>query len=316
VKLFDVVITPILLHGAAIFAPQNSSKLKILNRVKTRFMKRHFNLRTQTRSYMIYGETGTLPISAHCHIEALRYWHRLTLKSNNHPAKVIYNVLLQKFQHCGMENYCSSIHSLLTTYNLTSFWRNQDTQSKEGFKRLCRKQIEIQFWNNWMREVDSNRTGMGNTYALLVNQQNACTLPIYYRELHSIKLEKALFRLFTGNAYLLAERPFPYFEEVKHCPFCRDVDKVDDLFHLLTECNLFTDIRLEHIPWIFDKVKCRVDISSLFNSDYIRDKSHRLAIFAHKALTIRDNYRIKISCSGCDANSSSVINVDVTSISA
>jgi hypothetical protein len=78
--LFDKVVATVLLYGCEIWEFKN---LYIIERVHLKFLKYIFNLKSSTKSYMVYGETGRYPLYVTVYTRMISYWGRLFLNPNN-----------------------------------------------------------------------------------------------------------------------------------------------------------------------------------------------------------------------------------------
>ena len=58
-KLFDCLITPILLYSSEIWSYEN---IEVIERFHLKFLKQILNVRSTTPSYMVYRETGRYPL--------------------------------------------------------------------------------------------------------------------------------------------------------------------------------------------------------------------------------------------------------------
>ena len=71
-KLFDSLVSPVLLYGCEIWGYQDIEMLEIFYR---KFLKKILSLRPSTPSCMIYGEVGKLPIQVSVDRHLISYWH-------------------------------------------------------------------------------------------------------------------------------------------------------------------------------------------------------------------------------------------------
>ena len=69
-KLFDCLITPILLYSSEIWSYEN---IEVIERFHLKFLKQILNVRSTTPSYMVYGETGRYPLIMYAKIKCLCY---------------------------------------------------------------------------------------------------------------------------------------------------------------------------------------------------------------------------------------------------
>ena len=86
IELFEKTIKPILLYGSEIWGYGN---VNVLERIQLKFLKYIFKFKKSTPSYMIYGETGVLPLSVHIKHRVITFWARLIENINSdEPTKL------------------------------------------------------------------------------------------------------------------------------------------------------------------------------------------------------------------------------------
>ena len=75
-KAFDHMVVPILLYGCEVWGYSDYKKLEFVHR---KFIKRILHLRKSTPAYMLYGETGRLPLSIIVKKRVLSYYYHIRL---------------------------------------------------------------------------------------------------------------------------------------------------------------------------------------------------------------------------------------------
>ena len=73
-RLFDTMVTPILLYGAEVWGVYN---YKEIDKLHLRFCKYILDVRQSTPSNAIYGELGRLPLSTIAKERALKFWIKI-----------------------------------------------------------------------------------------------------------------------------------------------------------------------------------------------------------------------------------------------
>ena len=94
--LFNKTVKPVLLYGCEVWGFGN---LDIIERVHLKFLKYILNVRVSTPNCIIYGETGTMPISIDIHIRHLTYWAKLIV-SGPTLACNMYSVMRTLYTDC------------------------------------------------------------------------------------------------------------------------------------------------------------------------------------------------------------------------
>lgn len=79
-ELIDSMIEPILLYGAEIWGYEN---ITLLENFQLSCLKNVLKVRQNTPNYMVFGETGKIPISVKIKTRMIKYWkHLVTGKSD------------------------------------------------------------------------------------------------------------------------------------------------------------------------------------------------------------------------------------------
>ena len=77
-KLFNVLVKPIVLYGAEVWG---SEKCDILERLQLRFFKCVLSVNMFTSSMMVYGEWGAIPLDVDTKSRMLTFWARSLIRS-------------------------------------------------------------------------------------------------------------------------------------------------------------------------------------------------------------------------------------------
>ena len=71
IKLFDCMVTPIILYGSEVWGIYD---FKEIDRLQLRFLKNILGVRQQTPNVAVFGEVGCIPLSVIAKIRSLKYW--------------------------------------------------------------------------------------------------------------------------------------------------------------------------------------------------------------------------------------------------
>ena len=74
IELFDKMVKPVLLYGCEIWGFGN---VEIIDRVFLKFLKMILGIKQSTPNFMVYGETGTYPISIDIHCRMISFWAKV-----------------------------------------------------------------------------------------------------------------------------------------------------------------------------------------------------------------------------------------------
>ena len=77
-KLFNVIVKPVVLYGAEVWDNENCD-IGLLKRLQLRFYKYVLSVNKFTSSMMVYGELGVVPLDVDIKLRMMTYWARLCL---------------------------------------------------------------------------------------------------------------------------------------------------------------------------------------------------------------------------------------------
>ena len=89
-KLFNVLVKPVVLYGAEVWG---SEKCDILERFQLRFFKYVLSVNKLTSSMMVYGELGAIPLDVDIKSRMLTFWPRLCTGEKHKISNTIYYLL-------------------------------------------------------------------------------------------------------------------------------------------------------------------------------------------------------------------------------
>jgi hypothetical protein len=100
IDLFEKTIKPVLLYGSEIWGFGN---FDILERVQLKFYKYIFGLKKSTPSYMIFGESGVMPLSINIKHRVINFWIKLIYRAHE-----ITDTLSQRVYDFVYQSYLSN----------------------------------------------------------------------------------------------------------------------------------------------------------------------------------------------------------------
>ena len=89
-KLYNVIVKPVVLYGAEVWSSENCD---ILERLQFRFFKYVLSVNKFTSSMMVHGELGVVPLDVKIKLRMLTYWARLCLGDKHNISNTIYTLL-------------------------------------------------------------------------------------------------------------------------------------------------------------------------------------------------------------------------------
>ena len=184
----------------------------------------------------------------------------------------------------NIKNWCSSVKSLLCTLGFADAWLFQGVGNDTTFMSLVKQRLNDQFVQNWYSRLStSSRAAFYRSIASFQFQP--------YLDLFNMsKLCKALSRLRMSSHRLQIEagrwnRPIRTPVNERKCSSC---NKLEDEFHFVLECDLYSDLRRNLIHrkyWIRPNMEKFISLINSTNRSEIR----KLGLFIYKAFDIRND---------------------------
>ena len=278
IEMFDKIIKPILLYGSEVWGFGN---IDMLEKVQLQFYKYIFNLKKSTPSYMIYGETGTLPLSVNIKNRLISFWARIiqntiedaTLKLSTKIYLIIYDLYLN---NQIKSKWLDSIRHYLCTSGYSGIWYCQSFNNPKWLIKSSFQKLKDMFIQSW--QADINQTSSTNLYKYTKNHFTRA----YYLDKLPGNLCKNLIRFFTRNHRLPIEigrwQNTPIHE--RKCTHCNDLG---DEFHYLFVCPIFDYVREQYID-SYTRIRPNMQkFVDLINTDNVI-KLKKLSIFCGKIM--------------------------------
>ena len=259
IELFNKTIKPILLYGCEVFGVEN---IEILERIQLKFLKYVLNLKTSTPSFMVYGESGVMPLRIDINSRIISFWTKLTDRENN-PTKLSINIyLILKGLHS--DNKCKSlwienVRDLIYRNGFGHIWLHQLDFNRKWFPLAFKQKLKDEYIQNWIELV--NLASSGNIYRLfketfaqtsyflhLTNKQ-IITLTKFRTRNHKFPIEIGRWK---GKA--ISERT---------CQLCKK--DLGDEFHYLLQCENFKNERKLYLKPYFLRFPNIIKFNQLMN---------------------------------------------------
>ena len=277
-QLFDSFVTSILGYACEIWG---FGKSKPIERVHLKFCKQILCVKTSTCSAGVYGELGRYPLYINRYVRIIKFWCKV-INSSNAIVKHLYRMLLEKC-NAGVKNWASNVKALLDVYGFSYIWNGQETMNLICFPTVFKNRVLDVFVQSWHSSVDVSNTLC--TYSTFKSafeyEHNLDVLPKSLRiALSRLRLSSHPLLIETGRyGNNRTER------RLRLCTFCNTGD-IEDEFHFIVICPLYTDIRKIYIDRYYYKKPSVFKFTELMNSsDDV--KLLKLGKFIFKAFSIR-----------------------------
>ena len=282
-KLFDCLISPILLYGAEIWSYEN---MNAIERIHLNFLKKILKVRGSTPNYMVYGETGRYPLEITAKIKSLCLWSKLLQSENSKLSGTIYQLLYKVNKSDNkVFPWISHIKKILDDSGFSYMWSSQIPSSSEEIKIVIKQRLVDQFMQNWVSNME--HSSRGRYY--LTFKSDLCL------EKYLISLKKSdrhiLCKFRCSNLKLPVEtgrwKNIPYQNRI--CSLCEG-NAIGDEFHYLFICshNLINQLRQKHISsyyTVMPSVQKMKGLLSLCNKPVL----NHLCIFLRKLESLLRN---------------------------
>ena len=144
--MYETLIRPILVYGSDVWGSQTQGTLAV-DKVFFWYMRCILQVKSTTSNIIVVGESGQIPPSISCHINAICYLHRLRNLPTNTVVKTMY-MELSKLLECGFNMLVSKALTLEEKYGI-----DIDMGSGASFNRYCKSHIYNHFKIAWREEV-------------------------------------------------------------------------------------------------------------------------------------------------------------------
>ena len=229
-KLFDSQILPIMEYGAEVWF--QGKPIPALESVHLGYFKYVLNVKRQTSSLAVYGETGRYPLLLRQQDRVIKSWIRL---ENSPQDKPIYHVYceLKHLHDLGYKTWVSKVQDILNEVDLS----NMPTQPKLLLKCIKDRRYNA-YKDKWLQQVnDSNSNPILRTYCKFKQHFGK---EAYLSKSSNTNFMSAIAKFRTSSHCLFIElgrhtRPYTP-AELRICKYC-DLSEIDDEFHMLLKCK-------------------------------------------------------------------------------
>lgn len=198
-------------------------------------------MKRSTPNYMVYGESGCMPLSVDIQEKTIYFWAQLHYKVETETteklSKVIYRSINKMSTDLDSETlkkkcpWLYNIRSVLINCGHINIWENQTTVNTKWLKLSVRQKLQDLFLTEWY-SLTENASTCYRIFKKSFGFENylkstPCSLSTYFTKFrtrnHRLPIE-------TGNWNRVPRN-------IRFCNHC--VNKIGDEFHYLFECVFF-----------------------------------------------------------------------------
>ena len=290
-KLFDSLVSPILLYGSEVWGIHEYDHV---DKIHIKFCKSILGVRSQTTNYAVYGDLGRFPLSVIAKERAIKYWLKVISNQNSLMFR-IFQAQIERIQTNGRLSrirhkryWASGIKCLLDSLGFSNFWNNQLYDVPHFF--VIRNRIRDHFMQHWYVNIcNSPKLGYYSQFKTEFKFEK------YLDCITNDKLlkELAAFRLSAHNLDIELGRHSNVPREDRLCRLC-PMQMVESEYHFLLVCPLYGDIRRQFLTrTAWPSVAKFLNIMSAQTNSFLK----KLSKFIHAANITRSEALARLAAS-------------------
>ena len=215
-----------------------------VERIHMKFCKNILGVRRYTPNALVLAELSRLDMKTKRLLRIIKYWLKILTLNENVLVKKVYEAMRREADE-GVVNWASLLRDKLMSLGFGEVWYVQKVYNNVLFIN----NVKIRINDVYYQELHATLEGLsrGRTY-LYFNENLA--LSSYLEDVNIDKYRIALSKFRLSNHKLQVEigrwhkpEPIPFNNRI-----CSSCNTLDDEYHLLLECKLYSDIRKIHIP--------------------------------------------------------------------
>ena len=215
-----------------------------------KFLKIIITVKTSTPNNFIYAEIGRMTMRTNRLLIIIKYWFKVISSEDTKSIKYVYKMRLNDAEdHPTKINWSILVRNLLSELGFYEVWVKQGVGNYNLFLSLLKQRLTDAFVQNLNTRVQTlNRARFFNLFSLFQWQDylNIIQVPKYRNALSRFILSSYRLAVETGRWNKPRTTPF---DERK----CERYNVLEDEFHSLFECLLYTDLRKHYISEYFWK---------------------------------------------------------------
>ena len=280
-SLFDKLIAPILNYGCEVWG---FSKDDSIEKVHTQFCKRLLNVKITTQTDLVYSELGRYSLQCHRYFRIVKFWFKIIYSDESKFIKHTYKQLLADCEHNrNVKNWAAHVRTLLSNLGFHEVWLNQGVGNIKLFLNILQERLKDTFVQNL--EARITESPKARFYRLFYR----FGFKEYLSHVTVKKFRMAITKLRLSSHRLEIEvgrfsRPKKEIHDRK-CHLC---NVVEDEFHFLFECPMYSQFRAKYISkcyWKHPNIPNLINLLSTTSPLILR----RLGQYIYKSFKTRKN---------------------------
>jgi len=279
-KIFDVKVCPILLYGSELWGLK---PMNCLESVQVYACKRFLNIPNNTSNDAVLGDLGRYPLAIYSAKRCINYWLRILKLPRYRYVRLCYEMLLH-YDSIGHTNWVTYLRQHLFTNGFGFAWLQQSVGNEKLFISNYVERMKNQHIQTWSMHCNENSKLRSYTQFKSIFGRE---MYINIIDISKFRTALAKFRCSSHNLMIEYGRYFNIPVEDRHCVYCETC--IEDEYHFLMQCPLYSDLRYKYIDNRFTDIMCTNNFIRLINcNDETQLKN--LAMFIYYALESRNGF--------------------------
>ena len=280
--LFDKLVTPILSYCGEVWGFCKADKIE---RVHLQFCKALLGVKQSTQNDFIYGELGRLPYQNRRYFSIIKYWLKVINKNENKYVNTIYKMMLSDIEiNARNINWASLVKNLLSRLGFFEVWLNQGVGNVNQFFTVLQQRLKDQYIQDWSSALENS------SRALFYRNIADFKFQSYFEIISVKKFRTAMTKLRVSSHRLEVEtgrwtRPVSTPFNDRKCRIC---DKLENEFHFIFECPLYTELRQQYLHRYYIVRPSMYKLTQLFHTN-VKKIMRNLSIYIYRAFQLRQN---------------------------
>ena len=281
-SLFDKMVVPIIMYGAEVWGTEYRH---CIERVQLKFCKYVLGVGSQAPDVTVLGECGRYPMFVLYYTKVIKYWCRLLCMSDETISKQCY-IMLKKLDESKRYNWVTDVKGILSKYGFAFVWHAQEIGDNDAFVEIFTQRIKDCAYQEWHSNVEASpKLTYYAEFKTLLNVER------YLLVIPQVHLRKCMarFRCSTHSLAIETGRHMKIDRKDRLCTYCclHDMYAVEDEFHFLIKCPLYSDLRDQYIPnayshnCMFALLSSQSDVILLNVCKYVYESFKRRQTFLH-----------------------------------
>jgi hypothetical protein len=239
IKLFDSMISPILLYGSEIWGFHKAADIE---RVHLKFLKQLLGVKQQTPNVAVLGEFGRFPMDVMRKIRIIKYWFKVMKTPNSLVFKIMFAKDINgNFLNEWTVNVNKLLHELGFAYmcNLNNI--------SENHVNMIIQRIYDNYLQKWSSDLELSPKL--DSYKIFKNAfEHEKYLDCVVNNLHRTSLSR-----FRCSAHRLAIEEGRFRNIARQNRICHkcNSNQVESEYHFLLVCPYYYELRLKTLPKYF-----------------------------------------------------------------